>query len=171
MIYLLGKKSAVGIPRLRMEKNMYYNYKISDETVRLANQAEADLVEIFKDIDDNAMKVSGKILSAFQELRVSSADFVDITGYGYSDPGRDKLEALYAKVFGAEDALVRPQLMSGTHALSVTLFGLLKPGETLVYISGEPYDTLSALSSMPLKISTRSASALFASFTVSSLIL
>jgi len=121
---------------------MYYNYRISDETVRLANEAEADLVEIFRQIDENALKVSGKILSAFQELRVSTADFVDITGYGYSDPGRDKLEALYAKVFGAEDALVRPQLMSGTHALSVTLFGLLKPGETLVYISGEPYDTL-----------------------------
>ena len=70
---------------------MYYNYKISDETVALAEAAERDLTKIFKDIEDNALKVSGKILSAFQELRVSSADFVDITGYGYSDPGRDKL--------------------------------------------------------------------------------
>ena len=121
---------------------MYYSYNISDETVELAKKAEADLKEVFAKIEENAMIVSSKVLSAFQELRVSTADFIDITGYGYSDPGRDKLEALYAKVFGAEDALVRPQLMSGTHALSVTLFGLLKPGDTLVYISGEPYDTL-----------------------------
>ena len=121
---------------------MYYNYPISDETVRLAEIAENDCREVFKRIDGNAMLVSARVLKAFQDLRVSTADFIDITGYGYSDPGRDKLEALYANVFGAEDALVRPQLMSGTHALSVTLFGLLKPGETLVYITGEPYDTL-----------------------------
>ena len=121
---------------------MYYGYGISDETVRLADIAEADCAEVFKKIEENSMKISAKILAAFQELRVSSSDFIDITGYGYSDPGRDKLEALYAKVFGAEDALVRPQLMSGTHALAVTLGGLLKAGEVLLYITGEPYDTL-----------------------------
>lgn len=121
---------------------MYYAYGISDETVKLAEAAEADCFEVFKKIEENSMKVSSKILAAFQELRVSSSDFIDITGYGYSDPGRDKLEALYAKVFGAEDALVRPQLMSGTHALAVTLGGLLKAGEVLLYITGEPYDTL-----------------------------
>lgn len=121
---------------------MYYGYGISDETVRLARIAEDDCREVFKRIEDNAMLVSAKVLKAFQELRVGTADFVDVTGYGYSDPGRDKLEALYAKVFGAEDALVRPQLMSGTHALAVTLGGLLKAGDTLLYISGEPYDTL-----------------------------
>lgn len=121
---------------------MYYAYPISDETVRLSEMAENDCREVFKRIDDNAMLVSSRVLKAFQDLRVSTADFIDITGYGYSDPGRDKLEALYAAVFGAEDALVRPQLMSGTHALAVTLSGLLKPGDTLLYISGEPYDTL-----------------------------
>ena len=121
---------------------MYYGYKISDETVKLAKAAEADCKEIFEKIDENALLVSARVLSAFQELRVGTADFVDVTGYGYSDSGRDKLEALYAKVFGAEDALVRPQLMSGTHALAVTLGGLLKAGDTLLYISGEPYDTL-----------------------------
>ncbi len=121
---------------------MYYGYNISDETVKLAERAEADCQKVFRKIDENALFVSAKVLCAFQELRVGTADFVDITGYGYSDSGRDKLEALYAKVFGAEDALVRPQLMSGTHALAVTLGGLLKAGETLVYISGEPYDTL-----------------------------
>ncbi len=121
---------------------MYYGYNVSDYTARLAEQAEADCREVFKRIDENALLCSAKVLSAFQECRVSTADFIEITGYGYTDSGRDKIEEIYAKVFGAEDALVRPQLMSGTHALAVTLGGLLKPGETLLYISGEPYDTL-----------------------------
>ena len=121
---------------------MYYGYNISDETVKMAEAAERDLAPVFARIEENMMKCSAKVLSAFQELRVGTADFVDVTGYGYSDSGRDKIEALYAKVFGAEDALVRPQLMSGTHALAVTLGGLLKAGDTLLYITGEPYDTL-----------------------------
>ena len=121
---------------------MYYGYKISDETARLAEIAEEDCRPVFKKIDENALLCSAKVLNAFQESRVSTTDFIEVTGYGYTDDGRDKLERVYAKVFGAEDALVRPQLMSGTHALAVTLFGLLKHGQTLVYISGEPYDTL-----------------------------
>ena len=108
----------------------------------MAKTAEADCREIFEKIDSNALLWSSRILKAFQDERVSTADFLEITGYGYSDTGRDKLESIYARIFGAEDALVRPQLMSGTHALAVTLFGLLKHCETLVYISGEPYDTL-----------------------------
>ncbi len=121
---------------------MYYGYEISDRVAELARKAEADCAEVFKKTEENSLLCSAKVLRAFQECRVSTADFIEITGYGYTDSGRDKLEELYAKVFGAEDALVRPQLMSGTHALSVTLFALLKHGETLVYISGEPYDTL-----------------------------
>ena len=121
---------------------MYYGYKISDETAAMARQAEADLKETFAKIEENSLICSAKVLSAFQECRVSTADFIEITGYGYTDSGRDKLEEVYAKVFGAEDALVRPQLMSGTHALAVALGGLLKHSDTLVYISGEPYDTL-----------------------------
>ena len=121
---------------------MYYRYNVSDYTAKLAAQAEEDCREVFKKIDENALICSAKVLSAFQECRVSTADFIEITGYGYTDSGRDKIEEIYAKVFGAEDALVRPQLMSGTHALAVTLGGLLKPGDTLLYISGEPYDTL-----------------------------
>ncbi len=121
---------------------MYYGYNISERTAALAKQAEADCSEIFKKIEENALICSAKVLSAFQECRVSTADFIEITGYGYTDSGRDKLEEIYARVFGAEDALVRPQLMSGTHALAVTLGGLLKHGDTLLYISGEPYDTL-----------------------------
>ena len=124
---------------------MYYGYNISDYTAALAEKAEADCREVFKKIEENALLCSAKVLSAFQETRVSTADFIEITGYGYTDSGRDKLEEIYARVFGAEDALVRPQLMSGTHALAVTLGGLLKHGETLLYISGEPYDTLKSV--------------------------
>lgn len=121
---------------------MYYGYKISERTAELTRRAEADCREVFKRIDENALLCSAKVLSAFQECRVSTSDFIEVTGYGYSDDGRDKLEEIYARVFGAEDALVRPQLMSGTHALAVTLGGLLKHGDTLLYVSGEPYDTL-----------------------------
>ena len=121
---------------------MYYGYKISDYTADLARRAEADCKEIFAKIEENALICSAKVLSAFQECKVSTADFIEVTGYGFTDSGRDKLEEIYAHVFGAEDALVRPQLMSGTHALAVTLGGLLKPNDTLVYVSGTPYDTL-----------------------------
>ncbi len=124
---------------------MYYGYNISDHTASLATRAEEDCQEIFKKIEENSLFCSGKVLSAFQRARVSTADFIEITGYGYTDSGRDKLEEIYADIFGAEDALVRPQLMSGTHALAVTLGGLLKHGDTLVYISGEPYDTLKSV--------------------------
>ena len=121
---------------------MYYGYDISEYTARLAERAEEDCKEVFKKIEENAMRCSAKVLAAFQECRVSTADFIEITGYGYTDSGRDKIEEIYARVFGAEDALVRPQLMSGTHALAVTLGGLLKHGDTILYVSGEPYDTL-----------------------------
>jgi cystathionine beta-lyase family protein involved in aluminum resistance len=121
---------------------MYYGYKISDYTANLAMRAEADCKEIFAKIEENALICSAKVLNAFQECKVSTADFIEVTGYGFTDSGRDKLEEIYARVFGAEDALVRPQLMSGTHALAVTLGGLLKPNDTLLYVSGTPYDTL-----------------------------
>ena len=121
---------------------MYYGYEISDYTADLARKAEADCADVFRKIDENALFCSAKVLKAFQECRASTTDFLEITGYGYYDAGRDKLEEIYAKIFGAEDALVRPQIMSGTHALAITLGGLLKHGETLLYVSGEPYDTL-----------------------------
>ena len=121
---------------------MYYGYKISNETAALARQAEADCKEVFTKIEENCLICSAKVLSAFQECKVSTADFIEVTGYGFTDSGRDKLEEIYARVFGAEDALVRPQLMSGTHALAVALGGLCKPNDTLLYITGTPYDTL-----------------------------
>ncbi|MCA0983212.1 methionine gamma-lyase family protein [Halobacillus yeomjeoni] len=83
-----------------------------------------------------------KVLRAFQQLRVSDSHFNPTTGYGYDDFGRDTLERLYAEIFSAEDALVRPQLISGTHAITTALFGVLRPGDELLYITGEPYDTL-----------------------------
>ena len=121
---------------------MYYGYPISDETVRLTQQAEEDCREVFARIDENALRCAARVLEGFQSCKVSTAHFVEVTGYGYTDEGRDKLEELYAHVFRAEDALVRPQLMSGTHALYVTMSALLHHGETLLYITGEPYDTL-----------------------------
>ena len=121
---------------------MYYGYEISDKVVALAEAAERDCREVFARIERNCTLCSAKVLRAFQQMRVSTSDFIEVTGYGYTDDGRDKLEQIYAKVFGAEDALVRVQMMSGTHALALTLSALLHYGETLVYISGEPYDTL-----------------------------
>ncbi|MBO5206227.1 MAG: methionine gamma-lyase family protein [Clostridia bacterium] len=124
---------------------MYYGYRISDETARMAEVAERDCAPIFNAIEENALRCSAKVLTAFQDCRVSTADFIEITGYGYTDSGRDKLEEIYARVFDAEDALVRPQIMSGTHALAITLGGLLKHGETLLYVTGKPYDTLQSV--------------------------
>ena len=116
---------------------MYYGYNISDYTAKLARQAEEDCREVFRKIDENALLCSAKVLTAFQECRVSTTDFLEVTGYGFTDAGREKLEEVCARIFGAEDALVRPQIMSGTHALAITLGGLLKPGDTLLYITGE----------------------------------
>ncbi len=121
---------------------MYLGYDIDEKLVKLADETEGELQEIFKKYEKNAMKASAKVLKSFQDNKLSSSDFVEVTGYGYSDPGRDKLEKVYSEIFKAEDALVRPQIMSGTHALSLTLFGLLKAGETFISISGEPYDSL-----------------------------
>ena len=114
---------------------MYYGYDISDKVSALAERAERDCAPVFEKIEKNALLCSAKVLRAFQECRVSTSDFIEVTGYGFSDSGREKLEELYAKVFGAEDALVRPQLMSGTHALYVTLSGLLKYNDALLYVS------------------------------------
>lgn len=103
---------------------------------------EEKLQEEFKKIDEQEAKNSLKVLTAFREERVSETDFNSTTGYGYNDEGRDKLERVFSRVLGSEDALVRSQFISGSHALTVTLFALLRPGDTLLSISGKPYDTL-----------------------------
>lgn len=121
---------------------MFYNFDIDENIVKLAKECEEELTPTFKKFEENALLNSAKILKAFQNNKVSTSDFCEVTGYGYTDEGREKLEKIYAEVFGAEDALVRPQIMSGTHALSLTLFGLLNYGDTFISISGEPYDSL-----------------------------
>lgn len=124
---------------------MYEEFGISEEIIKLAEECEKDLEPIFKKIDENCLRASAKVLKAFQDNKVSGTDFIEVTGYGYYDGGREKLEKIYSQILGAEDALVRPQIMSGTHALALTLFGLLKYGDTMISISGEPYDTLKSV--------------------------
>jgi len=109
---------------------------------QLVNEAEADCLEQFIAINKRVEYNQKKLLDAFHEKRIGDYHFSSTDGYGYDDLGRDTLEELYAHVFGAEDALVRPQLVSGTHAISTALQGLLRPGDELIYITGKPYDTL-----------------------------
>lgn len=85
------------------------------------------------------------MLAAFRENQVSDFHLHPSTGYGYDDEGRDNLERVYAQTFGAEAAIVRPQIISGTHAITLSLFGVLRPGDELVYITGKPYDTLQSI--------------------------
>lgn len=103
---------------------------------------EEKLKDEFKKIEKQEEANSIKILNAFREEKVSETDFNSTTGYGYNDLGRDKLERVFSRVLGSEDALVRSQFISGSHALTVTLFALLRPGDTLLSISAKPYDTL-----------------------------
>ena len=124
---------------------MYKEFGISENVIKIANDTEKELEEIFEKLEENSLKASIKVLKAFQDNKVSTTDFNEITGYGYYDGGREKLEKIYAQIFRAEDALVRPQIMSGTHALTITLFGLLKYGDTMISVSGEPYDTLKSV--------------------------
>lgn len=97
---------------------------------------------LFNEIDEIESFYSKKILDAFKEYRVSETDFHGTTGYGYNDTGRDKIDSIFARVLDSEKAIVRGQFISGTHALTVTFFGLLRPGDKLLSISGLPYDTL-----------------------------
>ncbi len=108
----------------------------------LVDKLEQDCLKQFKIIDDICFANSQKVLEAFQVNSVSETHFNSTTGYGYNDEGRDVIEKVFANVFKAEDALVRNQFISGSHALTVTLFALLRPGDTLLSITGKPYDTL-----------------------------
>ena len=108
----------------------------------LAAQAQAGLRDQFDRIDSIAEENTRKVLAAFQKHRVAEAYFAGTTGYGYDDLGRDKLDEIFAELFGTEDALVRVQFVNGTHAISCALFGALKPGDILVSAVGAPYDTM-----------------------------
>ena len=115
---------------------------IRPEVFELAAQAEAELSEQFKRIDRIAMANTRKVMAAFQDNKVSDSCFAGTSGYGYDDMGREVLEKVYAQVFKTEAALVRIGFVNGTHALSAALFALLKPGDTLLSVTGLPYDTL-----------------------------
>ncbi len=121
---------------------MLEEFKINDKVLSLSKEIEPELNVEFKKIDEICEINSLKVLSAFRKHQLSDSHFNQTTGYGYDDLGRDTLEQVYATIFKAEDALVRTQFISGTHALTVTLFGLLRPNDTLLSITGKPYDTL-----------------------------
>ena len=114
----------------------------SDKTLALAREAEAALSDIFAEIDRVSYIGTCRVLDAFREERVSDACFGSTTGYGYDDRGREVLDRVWSHVFGTEAALVRHNFVNGTHALSTALFGLLRPGDTLLSVAGKPYDTL-----------------------------
>lgn len=115
---------------------------ISNEVFKLVNDAEKELKKEFELIDETCDYNSLKVINAFHKEQISESHFNSSTGYGYDDYGRDAIELVYADVFKAEDALVRGQFISGTHALTVCLFALLRPGDTMLSITGKPYDTL-----------------------------
>lgn len=113
-----------------------------EEILELVNSCEKECSKEFSMLDSDAFYNASKVLDAFHEEKVSEVDFTSTTGYGYNDIGREKIERIFAKVLGFPDCLVRNQFVSASHALSTTFFALLRPGDTLLSISGEPYDTL-----------------------------
>lgn len=121
---------------------MFNELKISEKVIELSKKVEAEIKEEFQKIDEICTYNSLKVLNAFHKHQINETHFNMTTGYGYGDIGRDTIEEVYSTIFNSEDALVRSQFISGTHALTVTLFGLLRPNDTLLSITGKPYDTL-----------------------------
>lgn len=127
---------------MQSRRNNMILEKIDSKLIELAKQSDIDCQALYNEIDEICLYNSNRILSAFIENQVSYSDFSDINGYGNYDAGRNKLEKIFADVLGCEDALVRPQIMSGTNALYLTLSALLKHGDTMISLSGAPYDSL-----------------------------
>lgn len=121
---------------------MYKQLTYGTQLETLVNEVEEQIKEVHQAIDKRIDTNQFRVLSSFQNHRVSESHFIPSTGYGYDDNGRDTLESIYAEVFGGKAGLVRPQIISGTHAISTALFGILRPGDELLYITGKPYDTL-----------------------------
>lgn len=122
--------------------------KLNEQDELLLEKTEAmedKLAPYFKEVEKIAYYNQRKVLAAFRKNMVSDFHLTGSTGYGYDDSGRDVLEQVYTDVFGAEDCLVRNQIISGTHAISISLFGILRPGDELLYITGKPYDTLESI--------------------------
>ena len=116
--------------------------QISEELRALGRRADEELSGVFKRIEDVARINTERVLDAFREERVSEAMFAASTGYGYGDAGRDAVDRIAAKVFGGESGFMRPAIICGTHALTIGLFGLLRPGDIMLSVTGSPYDTL-----------------------------
>ena len=117
-------------------------FGINKELEVLGARALKMASERFREIEENAQYNSEKVLAAFIDNKVSESHFTASTGYGYGDRGREVLDSVLAQIFGCEDALIRYNFMSGTHAIATALFGLLRPGDTMVCLTGTPYDTL-----------------------------
>lgn len=126
-------------------KKMYKEIGIKQEIVDLSKEVEKEIQPILEKVDEIKEKNSIKVLSAFQKCGLTEMHLHTSTGYGIDEIGRNKIEEIYSEIFKTEDSLVRAQLISGTHALSVTLFGLLRPGDTMLSITGAPYDTLQTI--------------------------
>ncbi len=127
---------------MEMTPGMLAGFPASDQAMEAVLYAEQELSDVFARFDAIEAVNQWKVLHAFQSEGVAQRHFAPTTGYGYDDIGRDILERLFARSFGAEDALVRPQIVNGTHALYLSLSGLLRPGDLLLCITGKPYDTL-----------------------------
>lgn len=125
-----------------MIREQYLKMGLDEDIVRLGDEVRKSLKERFEKIDEMAEYNQLKVLKAMQDKQVSEACLLGTTGYGYNDLGRDTLEEVYAKIFKAEDALVRPQITCGTHALALALMSNLRPGDELLSPVGKPYDTL-----------------------------
>ena len=121
---------------------MLKQFGVKEDVIELSKKVEKEIKPQFEQIEETCEKNSLKVLKAFQDNRISEVHFGSTTGYGYDDIGRDTIEKVFAQVLGAEDALVRSQFISGTHALTIALFAFLRPGDTMLSINGKPYDTL-----------------------------
>ncbi|SPC39029.1 methionine gamma-lyase family protein [Latilactobacillus fuchuensis] len=121
---------------------MSWQTELAPELQTKIQAVDAQIAPRLTALDDQIINNQAKVLQAFQDQSISETHLNGTTGYGNDDQGRDKLEAVYSQVFGTEDALVRPQLVSGTHAIGTALLGMLRPGDDLLYLTGEPYDTL-----------------------------
>lgn len=124
------------------KKLLNEQYGINDKIFNIIMDAEKDVKNQFENIDEIREYNQFKVLQAFRNNHISDAHFHNTTGYGYDDLGRDALDRVFAEIFNAEDALVRANIISGTHALSLALYGVLRPGDTLLAVTGKPYDTL-----------------------------
>lgn len=117
-------------------------FKIDKRLIEVSERAQQSAEKAFETIEKTTEYNQQKVLAAFIENRVSESHFVKTTGYGYGDRGRDVLDSVFAMSMGTEDALVRHSIVSGTHAITIALFGILRPGDILLAVTGSPYDTL-----------------------------